>query len=297
MFRSRKYEELENKIKQLEDLIIEKSTINDTLAGIIGSNWVELDTTKIKNSYNNNYVINRSITLLAQSIAQLPLRMYKGDTLITDPVKGFDVSNPAPDMSMYELLYEALVYYFYRGEFMLFINLDNPSIILEVVNPKLMTRRKEGGWKWNNKIIIPDEQLIYCKFLNPDGDRGLSPVDVVREELINDKSARDYNTKFFENYGKIGGVLIDEKGMIQSDAMSKLVNDFNKFHQGKSNAYKILGLPAGIKYQELTQTMREMEYLESRRDIRDRILALLGIHKSVFGVTDQVDRAVADTAM
>jgi len=279
------------------------------LEGISNGSLFTLDMTNSKDPMANNYVIHRGIHMLAQNIAQLPLKIYRGE----EPMPrgyilpgGFDIHNPNYDMSLYELLYEGSVYYFYRGEMMFKINMVGNSdnvLSLETVNPKRMEEivdKKTGritSWKWGKELIIPNDELIYTKFFNPDGLRGLGPVEVVENELTTDKDATDFNIKFFENFGKVGGMLYDDNGTANIDDMRKLATQFDNAHRGKGNAYKVLGLPDGIKYQEMRQSMEEMQFLESRRDIRDRILVILGIHKALVGVTDSVDRAVADAAM
>lgn len=284
--------------------IIEKS-LNSSLAGIVGNQWRTITFDKIKDAYINNYVVYGCINILANDASALPFNIYRGDELMPkdfrlDP-QNFSLIQPHPDMSLVSLLYECYIYYWYRGEFMIYIDLDN-FMTLEPINPKLMEIEKKDqfgniiSWKWNRKITIPKEQLIYSKMINPDGIRGLPPTDVLEKELNNYDKAREYNTKFFENFGKIGGTLYDERGEINPSAMEDLVTQFNQAHGSSEEAYKTLGLPAGIKYQEFVQTMREMEFLQSNKDLRDRILNTYGIHKSVFGCTDKVDRAVAQTA-
>lgn len=294
-----------------EPIVEEKSaTLNNTLAGIIGNQWRTINFDGMENAYEKHYVIHRAVNLLAQNIAQLPLQIYRGDEVMDGNFRlpgsysGFDLKNPNERMSIYDLLYISSVYYYYRGEFVLHIKHENNVVYsLNPINPKLLKieSHNEFGypawWKFNNKIMIPDEDLIIIPFLNPDAERGLSPIDVVKNELITDDSASEYNKKFFDNFGKIGGMLTDEKGQATREDMTRLVEQFNQNHASPENAYKTLGLPAGIKYNELQQSLREMEFLSGRRDVRDRLLAIYGIHKAVFGVTDQVDRAVADTAM
>lgn len=292
-------EELSSKVDALQNQIT-KGILNDSLVGIVGNNFVELETNKATKSYENQYTINRGINLLADNLSQLPLRIYRGDEPMPEDFilpGGFDLARPGPNMTLNELIFICSIYYFYRGEFMIFINLEKSPLTLEPVNPKLITRQNENMWKWNNKILIPNEQLIYTPLFNPDNDRGLSPVDVVKEELINDQGANQFAQKFFENYAQIGGKLYDELGLATKEDMKQMADFINNKNVGSKNAYTTLGLPKGIKYQQDIMTMKEMDFLSTRRDIRDRILAALGIHKAVFGVTDSVDRAVADAAM
>lgn len=285
--------------------IITKS-LNSSLSGIVGNQWRTLLLKKQDNAYSTNYIIHRCINILAENGASLPMRLYHNDKLMEEgfiiPQHGrFNIQQPHPKMSMNQLIYEGLVYKYYRGEFMIFIDIEG-RLTLESVNPSLMkikTKDKMGNisvWRWNRKLDIKVEELIYDKIFNPDGLRGISLVDIVEDELINDLAAQQYNTKFFENFARIGGTLYDKNGEITPTQMETLVKEFNQTHQSSEEAYKTLGLPQGIEYKEFAQTMKEMEFLESRKDIRDRILSLFGIHKSVFGVTDNVDRAVADAA-
>jgi HK97 family phage portal protein len=300
--------------KFLEELKAPQGSINDTIPAIIGNNMEFWKVKKNEDSYGDNYVVYRGINLLADNIAQLKLNIYRGDDLMEPSFelpngnhKPFNIQYPADDLTLYELLYETAIYFFYRGEWMNYINLfEGSKNVFEIVpaNPKFMqinNKDKATGrildWLFDRRINIPTEQLIYAKFINPDGDRGISPVKVVVDEILTDREAIEFNKSYFSNYGKTGGMLIDEKGEITADQMRNLVSDFNNAHLGSGNAHKILGLPGGIKYQEAMQSMKELEFLESRRDVRDRILLVLGIHKALVGVTDSVDRAVAETAM
>jgi len=280
-----------------------KSNLNSSLSGIVENKWRTIQL-KNKDTYLNNYVVHGAINILADDASSLPLRVYRGDQVVPDDFilpGNFNLKHPHLDLSLASLLHTCYIYYWYRGEFMIYIDLDSP-MTLEPINPKLMEIEKRDAfnniisWKWNRKLSIPKEQLIYSARINPDGERGLAITDVLEKELDNYDSAREFNTRFFKNFGKVGGTLYDDKGEIGPDTMDNLVSQFNEAHEGADNAYKTLGLPQGIKYQEFVQTMREMEFLQSNKDLRDRILNTFGIHKSVFGATDSVDRAVAEAA-
>lgn len=277
----------------VKNVFVSNKSLNDDLAGIVGNNFLTLNTKK-NTGYGSHYCIYRGIDLLAESVAQLTLQVYRGDTLLPPDFvlgQGFNLNVPHPQLSLNELLYKCCVYFWFRGEFMIFMDLEHP-FSLEPINPRLM-QKKNGIWKWNNKKIIPEEQLVYISLFDPDRDRGLSPVDVVRADLINDERAGTYNTKFFENFAQIGGTLTDPKGFATTDQMKDVVKQFNQKYASSENAHKTLALTGGITYNETVQTMREMQFLESRREVRDKILAVLGIHKALFGVTESVDRAVS----
>lgn len=279
------------------------SKLNESLMGVVSGQLIDLIPSNFKIDIKSHYVLFKGIDLLADNLAQLPLYIYKNNKQLPSDFTfpdGFDIQQPHPNYSINELLYMGVTYLFYRGEFMLHINKELGPIFLDVINPFYMKKIDEYHWEYNNptknKQIILSNDLIYTKLFDPDGDRGISPMEVVRNEILNDTHAINYSSKFFENFTQIGGTLFDKDGKISDESMQRLVDQFNNARAGSHKAFKTLGLPKGIEYKEPTQTMIDMEFLEGRKDIRDRILSLLGIHKSLFGVTDQVNRAVAEEA-
>lgn len=298
--------DLQDKVTELEGAI-EKSALNNSLSGIVGSRFLTLGINDSDKSYNENYTVYRGINLLSDMIAQLPLKLYRGEQELPPDFRfpnGFNINKPNPGMSLNEFLYVSCIYYFFRGEFINHI-IDDGIFRLIPINPKNIQRNKNGTWRLNNNVTLQQEELVYTALFNPTvttsifnstNNRGLSPIDVVRSEVTADSSAGKYITRFFQMYGQPGGTLIDKMNKIDGDKMNKLVAEFNAGHQGEDNAYMTVGLPYGIEYKEVSQTMREMQFLDSRKDIRDKILSVLGIHKALMGVTDQVNKSVAEEA-
>ncbi len=273
------------------------------LIGYDGGNVSWYDT-GAGNTYGDHYTIYRGVDMLSNLGSSLPIKIYRGDHELEDEVLltpgNFNVRKPHPNMSLNEILYMSLVYFFYKGELMIEIT-DDPFFHLNPLNPDHMTRVNNSvNWKHTTGSvtrIIKPENLIYVQLFNPDNAaRGLGPVDVVKSDLLNEASAIDYNTNFFKNFGQIGGFFYDTDGKARSADMQAIVNQFKQLHRGTTKAGDALGLPNGIRYEDFNKSMVEMQYLESRKDIRDRILACLGIHKALFGVTDQVNRSVSEEA-
>ena len=295
-----------NKINELYDgikeviisTLFQKSALNRSLAGVVNNRMVYFDVNE-KNAFKTNYTVNRAIKLLANSIAQLPVQIYRGDTLLEpDTVlnQGFNLKRPHPGTSLNKLIKESCIYYFLDGDLMIYIDLEAP-FSLEVINPSKMKRQKNGSWKFNNSLIIPEEQLIHISNFNPgstDG-KGLSLIDVVKAELNADARALEYNSMFFKNSTNVGGTLIstNKDRPATKEQMQEATDTFNMRNASSSNAHKTIGLYGGIKYEQQPQTMRDMDFIKLGESVRDKVLAVFGIHKCLLGATDSVDRAVA----
>jgi len=305
-----KPQEIEQQSAEIEVLKEEVKTLkaasdlSDSLMAFTPEGNVVYYDTNQGGGYKDHYTIYKGIDLLATLGSSIPLDVYSGKELLEPDTilkpKHFNLEQPNPNMSIAEIHKEALVYFFYRGEYMIEIK-ESPFFHLVPVNPKHMTRNHNGvNWKnTKDRRVILDENLIYVKLLNPDNSdgRGLGPVEVVKADILNEKKSVEYNTSWFQNYGQMAGFFYDSEGKARPNDMQRIVDQAAGMHSGSKKAGQNIGLPGGIRYEEFKQTMAEMQYLESRKDIRDRILAVLGIHKALFGVTDSVDRAVADAAV
>ena len=282
---------------------IKKSRDNEMVA-VLGGKFYNYWLGDGEKAYGTNYIVHRCVSLLASNLAKLPFRVYKDDKpMPTDFLLpgGFDIRQPHPRMSLSALLYRCAVYYWYKGEFMSLIDEENP-FSLEPVNPSQIKINKTEGTmieSWGmGKKIIPADKLIYANVFNPDIDgkisdrnRTLSPVKVVKAELRNYLSGREFNTQFFNNFAQVGLTLTDVEASTTREEREIIVRELdNTITAG--NAWRTKCLPHGIDIADTkTATMKEMQLNEMFKDLRDIILGIYGVPRSVFGITNEAGLA------
>lgn len=259
----------------------------------------------LNKAFNTNYVVNKCINILAYNLSKLPLRFTQGEEMlpIGTKIKGFDLTQPHPKLSLSRLLYECGVYYWYKGEFMSLIDTDAP-FSLEPVDPDLMDIATSEGrlitsWRFDNSNTpIMSDELIYAYMMNPDlntknnsrisdKERVTSLIKVVKKEIFNYASGRDFSAQFFENFAQLGLTLTDTEGMTTKEDREAIVQQIdNKLSKG--NAWRTRVLPQGLNVADTKNlSMREMEFSQSLKDIRDIILGVFGVPRSVFGITNE----------
>lgn len=280
---------------------------DDTLIGIRNGNYEEMSKAGVTNPYAQNYVIKRSIDLIAQNIAQVPLDVYGGE--IKMPI-GWDFNQvlrrPNSYTSTFELWESTVSYLFLHGESFWYLNTNEYGFVKEifVLHPKFMKHYQEdtmspvSRWVYNDKVPMDIKNVVQFKLFNTSGVRGLSPLDAVTNEYQADAEASHFNKKFFINNTRMGGVIsVDKDVQVTLDEMKRVLAEWKSAHKGAENSYKVGVLLNGMKYEELGQTMRDMEFIEGRSAVRDRILMLYGIPKSIVGVTEKIDRSTFDVAL
>lgn len=253
-----------------------------------------------ENFFENNYVVNRGIEMISDMLANIPMRLFKGDQeLPKDYIfpNGFNIQKPHPYMTLKELMYKAYIHYFYHGEFTIRI-IDDVFLYLDVINPKELERINTDLWRYQGSTIVKTEELIYLPMYNPCNtggeSRGLSPIDVVKGELENDQAALDYITACFENGSTPGTVLKDVLGETTSNDRDRMKVQFEAINKGVKKTGGTAVLPKGIDITYPNNTPHDMQFLDARVAIRDRILSVIGLPKILFNGTEGINRAVAE---
>lgn len=143
--------------------------------------------------------------------------------------------------------------------------------------------------------LLPTE-VIYNRYVDPeDPYGGAGPI----QSVLNDIEAADYasqwNKNFFINSADPGGVLQLDHAF-QDNEFNELVDRWRETHRGVARAHRIAVLEAGVTWVPNTHnSMHDMDFSNLRTMMRDTIRESLGMHKVMTGISDDVNRANAQT--
>lgn len=264
--------------------------------------------------YNKNGTIRRAIDIVAQNLAQLPFNIYKdGEKLPFRTPRMGDVDlnalleMPNETTSSYKFKLVHWSYFMLYDKVYWLLNKNPYGIIKEfyVLNPNMLKAHKDNNGVVRNytygKLKLGADEVIEFSGFSPNslsGSGGSSIIDTIRTEYETENAAATYGKKFFENGTRINGVItVDKDVPVTIEDMNKVLGQWMIAHQGSDNAYKVGALLNGMAYEERGMTMRDAEFIEGRKEIKERIIEVYGIPKSVFGLVDKIDRATADTQM
>lgn len=150
--------------------------------------------------------------------------------------------------------------------------------------------------------FLPSEILHHKNFdpkaFHPFPHQGMGVIEAAAFAIDTDNEARTWNLNFFRNGARPDGILIaSDEGANDPEQQDRLRSEWAEEHQGSENAHKISVLTGGVKYQELTRSQKDMDFLNQRTFSRDEILALFKTPKSIIGITDDVNRANAEASV
>jgi len=156
------------------------------------------------------------------------------------------------------------------------------------------------GWIYTGpdgeRVPLGTDELIMEKLPNPlDPYRGLGPVQSILVDLQGAQYSARWNLNFFLNSANPGGLIeVDHK--IDDTEWDDLTERWRESHQGVNRAHRVAVLEGGQKWVPNSMTMKDMDFAALRNVSRDIIREAWGMHKSMMGVSDDVNRANAQTA-
>ena len=151
---------------------------------------------------------------------------------------------------------------------------------------------KDGG-----KAIIEPEDMIHIKYPSPLNTMfGLSPLSCAQNRVDTEEYATKYQKDFFINNARPDAIIETESGL-DSTQRDELRTGWEKKHKGSEKNSKIGVLTGGAKYHQISLSQREMDFIESLKSTRDDILTAFKVPKAIVAITDDVNRANAETSM
>lgn len=146
------------------------------------------------------------------------------------------------------------------------------------------------------QMPVPAEDVFLTRQLNPldPYGRGLGDAEAVADEIETDEYMAKWAKKFFFN-DATPPVLMSAPG-ITKDEYDRFQAAWNDRHRGVGNAHKMGIIPRDVTVNKLVDSQREMDFTESRKDLRDGVNAHFGVPPEIMGIVENSNRATATQA-
>lgn len=156
------------------------------------------------------------------------------------------------------------------------------------------------GWIYTSpdgreKIPLFPQDVVYELLPNPENPyRGLGPAQAVLGEIDSARYATQWNKNFFVNSARPDGVIqVDHR--LGDEEWDELTDRWRESHRGVARAHRVAVLEAGATWVPTTASAKDMDFVNLMSSGGDRIREAWGMHKVMTGLTDDVNRANAQT--
>lgn len=141
------------------------------------------------------------------------------------------------------------------------------------------------------------EDMFVMKQLNPLDPfmRGLGVAESIADEVEIDEYAAKFQKRFFYNDATPPVVfLMPDATPTQRD---EFMARWNQKHEGVENSHKAAALTGNVTVKEIGGgNGKNLGFIESRAAMRDAVLEHFGVPREIMGITENSNRATADSA-
>lgn len=210
--------------------------------------------------------------ILADAIATLPLRQYRGSTIAskTEVEPSPLVEQPCPDMTQQEWLTQGAVSLLLRGNFYNVVadrdSRGMPSALVPVNPAGVSVKFNQSGqleYRASGKLVDRDDVSHIKGLQMPGAPVGVNPIELCRTTFGLARAAELYAAQFFANSAIPGGVITVE-GDLSTEETVALGRQWQQLHQGPALA----GLPAvltgGATWQQVTVAPDDAQWIQTR---------------------------------
>ena len=299
-------------MNRLQKLKLIKGAIDDVFLRNRGALLALRGEDVIDGVYSKSDLAYICISTTAKAIAQVPLVIeakQKDGTWELDPNNEWyeRIERPNPLMDSFKFT-ESLVSYLLIGGNVWGIGLPTnyrfvPDSIWVIGRDSIKPKKDSAsgqlaGWaykpkKGTNINLTPEEVCHAWLFNDKDPIMGLAPHEAGKIEITTDYNAAKYNQLFFKQGASAVGVFSTDKTL--NPAQYKMLHDeIRSRNSGLRNAHKDILLMKGLKYEPISSSHKDMDFMVGRGFSEKRVLQIYGMKNSIVSVTDDLNKATAE---
>lgn len=138
-------------------------------------------------------------------------------------------------------------------------------------------------WIDDEPIRFPQRDVYHIKGLSHNGVWGLNVIEIMKDALGVGMAAQQFGGRFFGQGSNAGGLLMIP-GSFSEEKIRNTINAWEKMTQGLQKAHKVALLQDGAKFQQLTITNDQAQFLQTRQyEIRATVGNIYGIPPHKLG--------------
>ena len=224
------------------------------------------------------------VRLLAESVAQLPLHLYKTiepigqEKAIDHPLYKILFRQPNPEMTSFSYWEVVMTHLLLWGNSYSQIIRDGKNNVLGLY-PLLpenveIDRDNKGNLfylyhgytdevpdKKNGEFLFKREEIFHIPGLSFNGLVGFSPIAMMKNTLGVNLAVEKYGSAFFKNGGQPSGVL-EHPGVLKDP--EKIRNAWQDTYGGAANAHKVAVLEEGMHFKPISLPPEDSQFLSTR---------------------------------
>lgn len=138
----------------------------------------------------------------------------------------------------------------------------------------------------NGDRVMRSPDILHIRGFGVDGILGMSPITVARKAIESMELEEDYRINLLRNDARVSGILSTDKDL-SPEAAVRLKAAWDGAHGGPQKAGGTAVLEGGMKWQQLSLSTEDMQFIEQRNYSVAEIARLFGVPPSKINAQSQ----------
>ena len=251
-----------------------------------------------------NVTVYSCIKILAETVASLPLFIYRrlprGKERATDhELYRILHDQPNPEMNSFIFRETLMAHAVSWGNAYAQIEYDETLTQIKALWPLYPDRMQPVRDPATKQIVyqyypsdgsgmvkLPPYRVLHIAGLGFDGLQGYSPITLARQAIGLAEATQKFGSKLFKDGVKASGVLT-YPGKLSDLAQKSLKKSLADEHTGLDNANNPLILEEGMKWQQISISPEDAQFLETRKFQRNEIASFFHVPPHMIGDLDR----------
>ena len=134
--------------------------------------------------------------------------------------------------------------------------------------------------------LIPAADMLHIRGFSSNGLLGASRIMLAREAIALSIAQEQQAARWMGNGARPSGILTTDK-KLGNDAAKRMAQDWKDMHSGLANQGKTAVFEDGLKFQPLSMTTSDLDFINSRRFQTEEIARIFRIPQHMLGVLDR----------
>ena len=255
-----------------------------------------------REGFMQNAICYRSVRMIAEAAASIPLLLYEGDTEVSDHPLIDLLRRPSLDHTGTDFLEAWYGFLLVAGNaYVEAVPLDSQLRELHVLRPdRMKVIPGPDGWpegyeytaggqsiRFIDDVLPGVRPILHMRMFNPlDDHYGMSPIEAASVAIDIHNTASSWNKALLDNSARPSGALVygAGNGQMTAEQFARLKSELETSFEGARNAGRPLLLEGGLDWKPLSMSPKDMDFIEAKNSAAREIALALGVPPMLLGI-------------